>query len=141
MHTRLIIPLLLVLAAGCDSEASRNARLKEEVRQRLESRPSRTDVPPGELHEANVALAEDIAALAAEMGEPPSEAEQAAVTAGADAAQAQAIATECTRLREQLDALQRMTRDPEPAGGEPVDVAAVQAEISATESRIDSLCG
>jgi aryl-alcohol dehydrogenase-like predicted oxidoreductase len=141
LHARFVIPLLLVLAAGCDGEASRNARLKEEALQRLESRPMRTDVPPEELHEANVALAEDVAALAAEMGEPPSEAEQAAVTAREDAAQAQAIATECTTLRQQVDALQRMLQDPEPAGGEPVDVAAVQAEISATESRIDSHCG
>ena len=141
MHARFVTPLLLALAAGCDGEASRNARLKEEALQQLESQPLRTDVPPEELREANVALAEDVAALAAEMGEPPSEAEQASVTARADAAQAQAIATECTRLRQQLEALQRMTRDPEPAGGEPVDVAAVQAEISATESRIDGLCG
>lgn len=140
MHARFVIPLLLLLAAGCDGEASRNARVKEEALQRLESRPLRTDVPPEELHEANVVLAEDVARLAEEMGEPPTEAEQAAVTAREDAAQAQAIATECTTLRQQVDALQRLTQDPKPEGGEAVDVAAAQAEMSGLQTRIDGLC-
>jgi hypothetical protein len=141
LNSRFVVPLLLVLAAGCDDEASRHARLKEEALQQLESRPLRTDVAPQDLHDANVALAEDAANLVEEMGEPPTEAGESARVAREDAAQAQAIATECTGLRQQVDALRRVMQDPGPTDGEPVDVAAVQAEIAATQLRIDGLCG
>jgi chromosome segregation ATPase len=140
MHARVVVALLLVLAAGCGDDRSRTERLREEALQRLESRPLRSDVSPQELHDANVALAEDVASLADEMGELPTEAEQAAVDERDQAAQARAIAAECTQLGQQVEALQRAMQDPEPSGGEPVDVAALQGEIDEAQSRIERLC-
>ena len=100
----------------------------------------RDDVPAEALRDANVALAKDLASLAQDAGEPPTEAEQATVAAREEADRARMIATECTQLAQQAEALQRALLDPEPAGGEPVDVAAVQAAIAETQSRLDGLC-